>query len=44
MSVRQGSLPSGLVAIAHVGYPCPRREHWGSRRAHPDAPANQGAA
>ena len=43
ISVRQDSPPSGLVAIAHVGYPCPHGEHRGSRRAHPDALANQGA-
>ncbi len=42
--VRQDSPPSGLAAIAHVGYPCPCGEHRGSRRAHPTAPADQGAA
>jgi len=44
MSMRQGSPPSGLAAIAHVGYPCPRGEHRGARRAHPTAPTDQGAA
>ncbi len=44
VSVRQGSPPRGLVAIAHVGYPFPCGEQRGARRAHPNAPADQGAA
>ncbi len=44
MSMRQGSTPSGLVAIAQMGYPCPRGKHRRARRAHPATLTDQGAA